>query len=135
MKKNTSLINALLGKDTDFEGKLSYKGTVRVDGRFKGEILTEGTLIVGDTAVVESDIHASDLFISGEVRGNIYAKNRIEIHTPGKVFGNITSPVVTVDEGVIFDGGCQMSKQAEKVDKKVAVLHNNKTREKKIINP
>ncbi len=127
MKKNSSLINALLGKDTDFEGKLSFKGTVRIDGRFKGEILTEGTLIVGDTAVIESDIHASDLIISGEVHGNLFAQNRIAIHAPGKIFGNIASPVLTVDEGVIFEGRCQMLKKSEKAGKKVAVLRSDKT--------
>ena len=122
MKKNRDQINAFLGKDTEFEGKLSFKGTVRIDGCFKGEIASEGTLIVGETAVIESDINVSRIVISGEVRGNINSEDKIEIHAPGRVFGNITAPVVTVDEGVVFEGQCQMKKVDEEVDHKVSVL-------------
>ena len=122
MKKNRDQINAFLGKDAEFEGKLSFTGTVRIDGRFKGEIFSEGTLIVGETAVIESEINVSHIVVSGEVRGNITSGNKIEIHAPGRVFGNITAPVVTVDEGVIFEGKCQMKKEGEDLDKKVTIL-------------
>jgi cytoskeletal protein CcmA (bactofilin family) len=131
MKKNSAQINALLGKETEFEGKLAFTGAVRIDGRFKGEILSEGTLIVGETAYIESDIHASNVIISGEVHGNISAGARIEIYAPGKVFGNLQSPILTVEEGVVFEGNCQMSKEAVADDKKVAVLHNDKEVETK----
>ncbi|MBW2170077.1 MAG: polymer-forming cytoskeletal protein, partial [Deltaproteobacteria bacterium] len=103
MKNTRDHINAFLGKDTDFEGKLSFSGTVRVDGLFKGEIFTEGTLIVGETAVIQSDIHASRIIISGEVRGNISAAKRIEMLASGRVFGNIQAPTLTMDEGAIFE--------------------------------
>ncbi|NIR15621.1 MAG: polymer-forming cytoskeletal protein, partial [Desulfobacterales bacterium] len=86
--KRKDQINAFLGKDTEFEGKLSFNGAVRIDGRLKGEIFTEGTLIVGESAVIASDIHVSHIIVSGEIRGNIVASDRIEIHAPGKVFGN-----------------------------------------------
>jgi cytoskeletal protein CcmA (bactofilin family) len=122
VKKIKEQINAFLGKDTEFEGKLSFTGAVRIDGRFKGDIVTKGTLIIGETAIVESQIHVSHIIISGEVRGNIIAENRIEIHQPGKVFGNIQAPIVTIDEGVIFEGSCQMRKLSAEADKKVAVL-------------
>jgi cytoskeletal protein CcmA (bactofilin family) len=122
MKKIKDQINAFLGKDTEFQGKLSFTGAVRIDGRFKGEIFTEGTLILGEAAVVESDIEASHIIISGEVRGNILAKSRIEIHAPGRVFGNIQAPVVTIDEGVVFEGNCQMQIQSADIDRKVAIL-------------
>jgi len=110
MKKNHDQINAFLGKDTEFEGKLSFSGTVRMDCRFKGEILSGGTLIVGESAVIESDVRVSHMVISGEVRGNIEA-DRVEIRSPGKVMGNIRSPVLVIEEGVIFDGSCQMQVQ------------------------
>ena len=122
MKRIKDQINAFLGKDTEFEGKLSFTGAVRIDGRFKGVIFTEGTLILGEAAVVESDIEASHIIISGEVHGNILAKSRIEIHAPGRVFGNIQAPVVTIDEGVVFEGNCQMQTQSADLDKKVAIL-------------
>ena len=108
MKKNKDDINAVLGKDTKFEGKLTFSGAVRIDGFLKGEIFTEGTLIVGETGIIESDIDASHVIISGKVRGNITAKNKIEIHAPAKVAGNLRAPVIKMDEGVVFDGTCQM---------------------------
>ena len=120
--KNRDEINAFLGKDTEFEGKLSFKGAVRIDGRFTGEIFTEGTLIVGESAIIRSDIHVSHIIVSGEIRGNIIADNRIEIHAPGKVFGNIQSPAVIIEEGVIFEGNCRMQKIDKDQDKKLAVI-------------
>lgn len=120
--KNKDEINAFLGEDTEFEGKLSFKGVVRVDGHFTGEIFTEGTLIVGESAVIKSDIHVSHIIISGEIRGNIIADNRIEIHAPGKVFGNIQSPAVVIEEGVIFEGNCRMQKIEKDQDKKLAII-------------
>ena len=120
--KNKDEINAFLGKDTEFEGKLSFKGAVRIDGHFKGEIYTEGTLIVGESAIIQSDIHVSHIIISGEITGNIIADNRIEIHAPGKVFGNIQAPAVIIEEGVIFEGNCKMQKLDKTEDKKLAVV-------------
>ena len=120
--KNRNEINAFLGKDTEFEGKLTFTGAVRIDGRFKGEIFTQGTLIVGESAMIESEIHVSHIIVSGEIRGNIRADNRIEIHAPGKVFGNIQAPVVVIEEGVIFEGNCSMNDVDDLGSKKLAVL-------------
>jgi cytoskeletal protein CcmA (bactofilin family) len=124
MKKGDE-INAFLGRNTDFEGKLSFKGAVRVDGYFHGEIHSEGTLIVGESAVLESDVYVSRIVVSGEVRGNIVATERIEVHAPGKVFGNIQSPTVVIDEGVSFEGHCRMRHKGESDDRKLAVLREN----------
>ena len=120
--KKIDEINAFLGADTEFEGKLSFRGAVRIDGKFKGEIFTEGTLIVGESAVIESTIHVSHIIVSGEITGNIVADSRIEIHAPGRVFGNIQSPVIVIEEGVIFEGNCKMQRSDEDKDKKVAVI-------------
>jgi len=121
MKKKDE-INAFLGKDTEFEGKLTFRGAVRIDGHFTGEIFTEGTLIVGESANIESDIHVSHIIISGEIRGNIIADDKIEIHAPGKVFGNIQAPTVILEEGVIFEGNCRMRALDEAEDRKLAVI-------------
>lgn len=112
-------INAFLGKGTDFNGKLVFEGTVRLDGKFSGEIFSPGILIIGESAIINADISVNTLILSGELTGNIEAKARVEIHAPGKVFGNITTPVLVIDEGVIFEGGCVM-KQEEK--SKVSLL-------------
>ena len=111
-------INAFLGKNTEFEGKLFFSGTVRVDGHFKGEILSEGTLIVGDDALIESEVQVSRLIVSGEVRGNVFAAEKVEIHPPGKVFGNIQAPAVVMEEGVVFEGCCRMKEIKRPGDEK-----------------
>ena len=112
-------INAFLGRNTEFEGRLSFEGAVRIDGHFKGEINSEGTLIVGETAVMESEVKVSHIVVSGEIRGNIQASKKIEIHAPGKVFGNISAPAVVMDEGVVFEGSCTMQKEASPKDENV----------------
>ena len=124
MKKIDHQMNAFLGKDTEFEGRLSFSGAVRIDGSFKGEVFSEGTLIVGETAKMDSDIQAAHIIISGEVHGNITAEKRLEVHAPGRIIGNIQCPTITIDEGVVFEGNCRMEKQGEEAerDKKVAVL-------------
>jgi cytoskeletal protein CcmA (bactofilin family) len=122
MKKTKDQINALLGKNTEFEGKLTFEGAVRIDGRFAGEILTPGTLIVGESASIQSRIKVSDIIISGEVRGDIIADGKVEIHAPGKVFGNIHAPTLVVEEGVIFEGNCRMKGTDQGEEEKLALL-------------
>ena len=121
MKDQT--INAFLGKDTAFEGKLNFNGTVRIDGHFKGEITSaEGNLIVGEFGMIDADIHISHIFISGEIRGNIIADHKIDIHPSGKIFGNIQTPVLSLQEGGILEGNVRMSSTAEVYEKKVNVI-------------
>jgi cytoskeletal protein CcmA (bactofilin family) len=115
--KTKDEINAFLGVNTEFEGKLTFTGAVRVDGRFKGEIVTKGTLIVGELAVIESDVQASHIIVNGEIRGNVTAEKRLEIHASGKVSGNIQTPVLVIDEGVVFNGNCSMEKPIELTEK------------------
>ncbi|HDZ91360.1 MAG TPA: polymer-forming cytoskeletal protein [Deltaproteobacteria bacterium] len=122
MKKRKDQIAAFLGPDTKFKGDISFEGLVRVDGRFKGGIKGEGTLIVGETALIDSDIHASKVIVSGQVRGRIVAEERIEILSPGRVFGDIEAPSVTIDTGVVFDGNCQTQSMDRAGNDKVAFL-------------
>ena len=114
MKRSKDEINAFLGKDTEFEGKFSFTGAVRIDGKLSGEILSSGTLIVGESAIIKSLIHVADMIINGEVHGDIFAENKIEIKAPGKLFGNIQTPRLVIEEGVIFDGNCKMKDPEEK---------------------
>ena len=82
MKTPKEEINAFLGKDTEFEGKFSFTGAVRIDGKFTGEIESSGTLIVGEAATITSQIRVADMIISGEVNGDVVAENKIEISFP-----------------------------------------------------
>jgi cytoskeletal protein CcmA (bactofilin family) len=111
--KKKDEINAFLGKNTSFEGKLEFSGVVRVDGRIKGEIVGDGTLIVGESASIHADVRVTHLVISGEIRGSLFASERVEIRSPGKVFGNIHAPKVIMEEGVIFEGHCRMVETEE----------------------
>jgi cytoskeletal protein CcmA (bactofilin family) len=102
-------ITALLGRGTQFEGKLHFQGRVRIDGTFKGEIKSDDTLIIGDGAEVNAEIDVATVIVRGGiVHGNIRAKTAIEVHAPGRVVGNIHSPSVFIDRGVEFQGSCRM---------------------------
>jgi cytoskeletal protein CcmA (bactofilin family) len=101
-------VTTLLGKGSEFEGKLSFEGTVRVDGKLTGEIFTDDVLIVGEGAEVNAEVTVGAIVIQGTVRGNITAKRSVEIHSPGRVRGNINTPSLFIEKGVFFDGQCQM---------------------------
>ena len=104
----TQQVTTLLGRGSEFEGKLSFEGTVRVDGKLSGEVFTEDVLIVGEGAEVNAEVSVGSVVIKGTVRGNIVAKRGVEIHTPGRVRGNINTPSLFIEKGVLFDGQCQM---------------------------
>src|SRR5580765_8890258 len=97
-------ITTLLGRGATFEGKLTFEGTVRVDGRFKGEVFSEDTLVIGEGALVEAEIDVGEVIIQGTVVGNIKAKRSIEIHAPGRVKGDLHTPALVIDKGVMFEG-------------------------------
>ncbi len=101
-------LNALLGKGSEFDGKLAFEGTVRIDGTFSGEITTSDTLIVGDGAKVQAEISCGTIVVHGEVGGNIRATRAVELHTPARVKGDITSPSLMIEKGVIFEGHSKM---------------------------
>jgi cytoskeletal protein CcmA (bactofilin family) len=102
-------IKAFLGEGTDFKGILTFEGTVRIDGKLEGEVYTKDTLIVGESAVVGAEINVHTIVISGVVKGNINATGKIEVHRPGKLFGNVKTPSLYIEEGVIFEGNCSMA--------------------------
>ena len=97
-------ITTLLGRGATFEGKLTFDGTVRIDGRFKGEVFSDDTLVIGEGAIVEAEVDVGEVIIQGTVIGNIKAKRSIEIHAPGRVKGDIHTPSLQIDKGVIFEG-------------------------------
>ena len=104
-------IIAFIGKGVRVEGKLIFDGTVRIDGQFKGEAESNGTLVIGEGALVEATLNIDTIVVSGEIRGVINAKSRVELRGPGKVLGDIRTPTLIVGEGVIFEGNCLMTKR------------------------
>ena len=110
-KKHDS-ISTFLGPDASIDGTVEFRGAIRLDGNVKGKIKSNGgTVIVGEKAVVEAKISVGVAIIMGEVHGMIDAQERIEIYPPGRVVGDIQAPVITVDEGGIFNGNCIMKDQ------------------------
>jgi cytoskeletal protein CcmA (bactofilin family) len=101
-------LNALLGRGSEFEGKLTFEGTVRIDGKFTGSIVTNDVLVVGEGAKVSAEIACGTIIIHGEINGNIKARNTVEMHHPAKVRGNVETPVLMVEKGVMFEGQTKM---------------------------
>jgi len=97
-----------MGNGTKFEGKLKSAGDIRIDGNFNGEISIDGTLSIGESGLVEADIYAPFVVISGRFRGNIFAGKRVEILPPANVCGEIEAPSVILEDGAIFEGDCRM---------------------------
>ena len=120
-------ISTFLGEGTELEGELKLCGTLRLDGHFKGKISGDGTLIVGEKAKIESDIHFSHVLNSGEIQGNVIGDERIEIHAPGQVIGSIQTPVLIIDEGAIIEGNCSMHEGEEKGESKLTVVGSDKS--------
>jgi cytoskeletal protein CcmA (bactofilin family) len=106
-------ISAFLGKETAFEGKMTFRGVFRLDGRFDGEIFESGTLIVGEAARVKGKIEAGTIVIHGLVEGEIEAGKRVEIHSTGRFYGTLLTRSLTVEDGGILDGTCRMEAPAQ----------------------
>jgi cytoskeletal protein CcmA (bactofilin family) len=112
-------ISTLLGRDVQIEGTLNFKETIRVDGRIKGKLISsQGTLIIGENAVIEADVQVGVAIIRGKVHGRVEAGQRIEIFAPAHVIGDISAPTVTIDSGVVFNGNCQMQALAKNMESK-----------------
>src|SRR5438445_4167486 len=90
-------LNALLGKGSQFEGKLLFEGTVRIDGKFSGEIISTDTLIVGEGAEVKANVQVGSLVCLGDFNGDAKATKSIELKAPAKVHGNLTTASVLIE--------------------------------------
>lgn len=110
VSKDPSSLNAILGKGSRFEGKLTFEGTVRLEGEFTGEIFSEDTLIVGESARIEAEISVGAISVYGEIKGNIIAQKSCELHAPAKVIGNIVTGNLMIESGVVFEGNCRTDK-------------------------
>ncbi len=102
-------INAFMGAGTAYKGKLEFKGTVRVDGEFEGEIDSEGTLIVGQDAVVKGTISVGQLVLSGALEGDVKAQTRVTLYKQSNISGTINTPSLMVEEGAVIRGEINMN--------------------------
>lgn len=110
----TDEITTILGKGSEFEGKLTFEGTLRIEGVYSGEIISDSILVVGEGAKVNAEIDIGTIVVNGQVTGNIRAKQGVEIRGSGRVSGNIDTPSLYIEKGVVFDGTCKMGGSGKK---------------------
>jgi len=101
-------ISGFIDKETEFIGDIKFRENFRIDGIFKGKILSGGGLIVGETGEVEADIDVISVSINGRVKGSVKAKEKIEIFSKGRVIGSVATKKLTIEDGAFFQGSCQM---------------------------
>lgn len=106
--ETTMKISGFIDKETEFIGDIKFRENFRIDGIFKGKILSGGGLIVGETGEVEADIDVISVSINGRVKGSVKAKEKIEIFSKGRVIGSVTTKKLTIEDGAFFQGSCQM---------------------------
>ena len=125
ISENTNHISAIIDSGCEFEGKLSFQGTVRIAGNFKGEILASDTLIVGQGAHVKARIDVKVAIIHGEVVGDIVAHEKVEAYASAKICGNIRTPSLFMEEGAVFEGNTKM----DRIDSKKPLTLDMKTKQ------
>jgi cytoskeletal protein CcmA (bactofilin family) len=116
---------AYLDKASKISGKLFFEGPVRIDGQVDGEISASDAVVIGEGAVITAQIKAASVVIAGKVSGDIIAGKRVEIRPTAKVFGNLTTPVLVVHDGALFEGHCAMNAEVKaevKDDRKVTSI-------------
>ncbi len=111
-------IDAFLGQNTSFNGTLVFDGVVRIDGNFEGNVKTNDTLVIAESGKVKAEIEAGIVKISGNFDGLIVAKNKVELFKPAVITGTLRTPVIKMEEGVIFNGNAEMTQGRNTLPKK-----------------
>ena len=109
---NTEDVSAFVGKGVVFKGTISYNGTVRIDGSLDGEIHTDGILLVGEEAVITAKVTAGTIVCKGKITGDIMVRDKMKLRAPAIINGGITTPVLSIEEGVLINGTLEMTKSA-----------------------
>jgi cytoskeletal protein CcmA (bactofilin family) len=104
-------LTAFIDQGSSFEGKLSFKDTVRIDGHFSGQITSENTLVVGETGIIEANVRSQIVIVSGTIAGDIVAGRKVMMHKTGRVDGNIQTPSLVMEDGAILNGQLKMSEK------------------------
>ncbi len=118
-------IKAFLGSGAEFEGLLSFDGTVRIDGLFKGEIQTNDCLIIGESGRVDAELQVGHLIVMGELNGNVRASEKVELTATGHVKGDVITSVLVIQEGASVEGNVQMDSSGGESDKKLISIKDS----------
>ena len=115
LQKNEELpIKAYLGSDALFKGALSFEGTVRIDGKFEGQVDTNDTLVIGETGDMKADVNVGTLVCKGKLNGSVVASKKIEMHPASKITGDIQTPSLSIELGAVLDGHLNMTERESK---------------------
>jgi cytoskeletal protein CcmA (bactofilin family) len=109
-------IRTTLGKETVFQGTMRFSTSLKIDGKFEGEIESDGFLYIEDGAVIRADIRVGSVVVGGIVHGNIVAKEKLEMLSTGRVYGNVTTTKLKIADGVVFEGKCEMIKNPDEIE-------------------
>jgi cytoskeletal protein CcmA (bactofilin family) len=101
-------LNGFMDEGTEFLGELRFRDTLRIDGHLKGKIVSDNTLIVGESGHVEADIDCGVVSIRGTVLGRVHGRQRIELLAGSKVQATLVSPKLVIEDGAFFQGDCEM---------------------------
>ncbi|MCK4352451.1 polymer-forming cytoskeletal protein [candidate division WOR-3 bacterium] len=112
MREPRGGITNIIGKGTYITGKIKVEGSIRIDGVIKGNAEITDSIIIGKSGTVHGDIHTKDALIGGKIEGNIFATGKLEFQSGSKLKGDMKCKQLTIEEGVIFDGSCEMSEKA-----------------------
>jgi cytoskeletal protein CcmA (bactofilin family) len=102
-------MTALVGASTEFKGVIRYNGTIRIDGKVEGEIHTDGVLLIGKDAIIRATISAGSLVSCGKIFGNVTATETVKLIAPAILRGSVTTPLLSVEEGVCFKGSLEVA--------------------------
>lgn len=119
MAGRSDILNSTIGEGSVFEGKFYINGSLKIDGKFEGEIKTDEELVVGETGKVKTNIEAKSVVIAGVVIGNIKAFHEVRLMETAKVLGDIEAPNVSVQKGVVVTGSINITGQYKKDIRKV----------------
>jgi len=105
---------SIIAQGCKFDGKVEVRGTLRIEGEFKGNIGTPESLVIGKSGVVHATVKVKNAIIGGQLFGNIVAENKIELQSGSHVEGDIKTKRLVIDEGVFFEGNCSMGSGTRK---------------------
>lgn len=105
-------VNGFIDKGSHVRGDLTFEETFRIDGRFDGKIRSGSELVIGDAAEVTADIEVGRVTVNGNLKGSIRASERVELLAHARVFGDVVTPILRIEEGAVFQGSCQMGEEA-----------------------
>ncbi len=115
-------LNGFLDSGSHIQGELRFEHTFRVDGKITGKVVSKGDLVIGDGGLIDGEIEAKRIYVSGTVKGEIKALERLEIGASGRVEADLVTPALVIEDGAFFQGRCTMEMGDQKETAKVAPI-------------